>query len=931
MDFSIYSYGGGQMLWTLFNGLALVFKSNSPYLTSVGYLSMIVGGVWATTRAIYQANIGIFAKTWFIPSYAILSLMLVPKTTVNIVDEVDPYFNSDRVDNIPVGLALIASTASTFSRALTEEIESVFPTPENLRYVKAGPIFGARLAAQARYVRIKDPIVRQNIKDFMRQCFYWPFVASNLKGLKQEALTTNDILGFIKTNPHPWLGVYWRQPNGQTEFLDCKTSVGQVADVMALEGEHGLVHLAGTLFGAPVEGEKEVSSKLKHMMGDAWSKLARQTSEASNSVGQQMLVNAYREAVDDKREEMSFERLSPELLSYSATRTLAGQSMSFLVKGSVATSFIPMVQSILFGMLLIVFVLIIPLCFVPGGLTLLTLWIRLIFCVQSFPVFSAILSSLTTMLQARANEGIFRTYGEGFSVETTTALADAAFDASCLMTGLQLSVPFIAYAFISKSGYALSNMASMMSAGVESIASKIGGEMADGNISFDNQSFHNQTISSKQMAQQQLGSNFNYGSSLSDGKMTITTSMDGQQTVSVMQSTLTSNIASNDNLQASINDNYTQSQQLMENASRAYMKSTSDTASNLLSFANRLTHGVGTTDGLSTNQQSEVRQNAEQTLGDLKSFSKKHNISEQTAAEMALRVNAGISYDGGLPGQALGAITGLKGRVGIEGSGGVSANAQNQEIYDAMKNSDEGQRLSKGVGEVMQHAKQNSANITDQAARDAAQSFQGSYAEMSQASEQFQKAYTRTENWSEAKSLADTKGINVNTNENEAYLGYVANKKFGGDIMQATQYVESHPHNREQGEFMAARKASFESWVNDATHKLSENEIQNYLGSMNPKVTGGSFDVTQHQINEAGLKSEDLLQSDFDLIGATLDKSQNKNTEEIRSLRLDLEQQQAIQEMTHREQNEKMNVTRMAKKTGSDISNTWSGIGGESQ
>ena len=232
MDSIIYTYGGGEMLWTIFNGLALIFKSNSPYLTSVGYLSMLIGGIWGATAALYQANIGIFAKSWFIPSYAILSLMLVPKVTVNIVDEVDPYFRSDRVDNIPVGIALVASTASMASRAITEEIETVFPTPDSLRYVKAGPVFGARLAAQARYVRIKDPIVRSNVKNFMRQCFFWPFVASNLKGLKHEALTTNDILGFIRSNPHPWLGVYWKSPDGSQVFMDCKVAVSQVADVM---------------------------------------------------------------------------------------------------------------------------------------------------------------------------------------------------------------------------------------------------------------------------------------------------------------------------------------------------------------------------------------------------------------------------------------------------------------------------------------------------------------------------------------------------------------------------------------------------------------------------------------------------------------------------------------------------------------------------
>jgi conjugal transfer mating pair stabilization protein TraG len=905
MDSIIYTYGGGDMLWTLFNGIALIFKSNSPYLTSVGYLSMLVGGIWGTTAALYQANIGIFAKSWFIPSYAILSLMLVPKVTVNIVDEVDPYFKSDRVDNIPVGIAVVASTASTISRALTEEIESVFPTPDSLRYAKAGPVFGARLAAQARYVRIKDPIVRSNVKNFMRQCFFWPFVASNLKGLKHEALTTSDILSFIRSNPHPWLGVYWKSSDGSQTFMDCKVAVSQVAEVMAVEGDKGLLHLASTLFGGnPDRSEvssKEVSSNLKHMMGDAWSSLARQTSKASASVGQQMLVNAYREAVDDTREEMGQDRLSPDLLSYSATRTLAQQSMSFLVKGTVATSFMPMVQAILFGMLLIIFVLIIPLCFVPGGLSLLALWIRLIFWVQSFPVFSAILSALTTMLHQRMNEGIFRTVGSGFSVETTTALSDAAFDAACLMSGLQLSVPFIAYAFISKSGYALTNVASMMSSGVEGIASKIGGEMADGNISFDNQSFHNQTVSGRQIAQQQLGSQFNYGSSLNDGKMTLSTSMDGLQTVSVMQSTLTSNVSSNDNLQASINDNYTKSQQLMDNATRSFMKSTSDTASQLFNFTNRLSHGVGVSDNANTTDLTDIQKRAEQTQSDLKNFAKRHGVSEQTATEMALRANAGIGINTSIF------------KAGIDGSAGISANAQNQKALDALNSSDLGRRVSEGIGEVIQYSKQHGSNINDQAARDSSRSLQGAYATMNQASEQFQKAYTQSENWAHAKTLSDTKGISLTTNENETYLRYVASKRFGGDIMQAAHYVESNPHNVEQSEFMESRKAAFASWVIDANHILSDGEIQNYLGSVNQMVVPDSLTSTKHHMDQANLKSEEAILKDIDLMGSEMDKSRGSNASEIKNLRFELEQQYSAKQNAHQKKDESLNITRMGK------------------
>ena len=123
MDDIIYTYGGGEVLWKVFNGLAILFKNDSPYWTNIMPLALVIGGIWGASIAIAKANVGLFAKTWFVPTYALLTLLLVPKTTVNIVDEVDPTFKAERVDNIPVGLAFIASTASTFSKAITEMLE----------------------------------------------------------------------------------------------------------------------------------------------------------------------------------------------------------------------------------------------------------------------------------------------------------------------------------------------------------------------------------------------------------------------------------------------------------------------------------------------------------------------------------------------------------------------------------------------------------------------------------------------------------------------------------------------------------------------------------------------------------------------------------------------------------------------------------------
>jgi hypothetical protein len=49
----------------------------------------------------------------------------------------------------------------------------------------------------------------------------------------------------------------------------------------------------------------------------------------------------------------------------------------------------------------------------------------------------------------------------------------------------------------------------------------------------------------------------------------------------------------------------------------------------------------------------------------------------------------------------------------------------------------------------------------------------------------------------------------------------------------------------------------------------------------------------------------------------------NKAAAEIRSLRNDIEQQTAAQERLHKEENEKMNLTRMVKKAEKDTTATW--------
>ncbi|KJV71065.1 conjugative transfer TraG domain protein [Orientia tsutsugamushi str. TA763] len=46
MDYVIYTFGGGDLLWHVFNGIGRVFASNSEYFTPVGHLALTIGGIW---------------------------------------------------------------------------------------------------------------------------------------------------------------------------------------------------------------------------------------------------------------------------------------------------------------------------------------------------------------------------------------------------------------------------------------------------------------------------------------------------------------------------------------------------------------------------------------------------------------------------------------------------------------------------------------------------------------------------------------------------------------------------------------------------------------------------------------------------------------------------------------------------------------------
>ncbi len=885
MESVIYTFGGGEALWRVFNGIAIIFSSNSGYMTSVMKLSMAIGGLWAAFRAILGANMGIFGKDYFVPSYLILNLLLIPTTSVHIIDEVNPGFKYSKVDHVPVGIAVIASTASRISKLVTNTIEGAFTSVEANQYGKTGPMFAARLVGMSRHMTVTDPVMRQNLKDFVRQCFTLPLVWTNMLAGKKAALETDDILGLIESHPHSWLGSYWRKEGGDTAFLYCKEGVAKAKEVMKLEVPNGLVGLATNLFGDNNVDALAANKRLKTYFDDAWVTLSKKTASAHEVAGQQMMMNIYRESGDDKREEFGLQRRNPELVALSSARAKMQQNTGFFASCQMITQMLPPLQSTMLAILCIMFVVIVPMTMLPGGLKTLGMWVKLIIWVESWPIFFAIINCVSLIMASGRGAALVST-GSGLSLLTQNDLADAAWDAYCYAESFMVIVPIIAWAVISQSGYALANLAGTVTRSVDGLSSKIGSEITDGNLSFDNQSFNNRSIAGYQLAQQQLGTSFNFGESYDDGRFRVTTDTRGKDVIQEQQTTLGTNVTSNDNIAATLSESGEKALSASNQKSVMTSNSLSQGLNELYSFSNQFSKGSGLSDGFGSTESMAGSEDFKNSKEIAHRFAQQEGITD----EKAFKVMAQAGVDGGLVGK----IIGIKGGISTDGN----MSAQDRQLIDKAKNSGVSDQFNESLSKGWQKAVDHKALLNDQSQKQALESIQGNFHNAKQHSEQAQASLTESENYRKAAAFVKSSGGNIASNLNDEALDYVG-AKMGMDRKEVAHWQNSHKaeYEAEASKFLAERLQPFMDELR-TSHPMSKEQIaeeaNKHFNNTPNTIDRSDIDSTKRiaDRNDVGESSRQKMEGDVSTLRGNTHQSFREHDGKISTGKSSIEQEQ---------------------------------------
>ncbi len=813
MDYVIHTFGGGDILWHIFNGIGRVFASDSEYFTPVGKFALTLGGIWAATRAIFKGNIGIFAMEWFFPSFFIFIFLFTPKATIWLKDEVS--MNAPvKIDNIPIGIAFFASSASKISYSLSEMLEKhLLPADEGLSNRKNGIMFGAKAIGKIKDIQIEDPITLTNSKEFLRQCFIKPYVIGNILGKKGAAQKTNDIIGFIEQNMPNNFGIYYKDPsNSAISFKNCRQVTPLIKAAINKELHEGLLTKFASSIGVQSDRPEQLNQRLKAMTGDTLKYLKKEQTDIHQWMKQAMLLNANRESYDDWREKFSLARIYPQLVSMNATRGLFQQLFSYLVAGEMAATIMPILQSVFFALVTCMIFIVFPMSMLPGGFNILKTWLLLIIWVASWSVFFTIIHCLGMISLAGKSSSSGLT---GLNILSQGSFSEMILHSYATFQMLATCVPMLSWAVLKGCVHATTTLANQFSP--ISVASGIGANIADNNISMDNYNIGNRTI-----AQQSLTPTLQMaGGIIDDGGMRVTSTDSGKQMLTESVDSLVNNYRSSKLLQDSYQSQFTNSQSYLDGLTDRYSDLTTTGESLATEIGKRLSYEEAKSIGITDSQYLALQQTNSDSESATEHTSNSNRKGTSTNAEASIGGNVGIGI-------------------------GVKVGSENRHEQDQGKTVNQQQSYNEALSKIKSATKEGRLNQSNSDVQSLSNNLNSNFSEQQSVGQEIARTKQNMEQLSYNVNYVSQNSASIDRNLNEPVLDSIVAKNIPGVTSkeQAARWASTHQKEAEQIALDIAK-------INNIVPKaLSSNSSSNIPSKQELRL---AFDKNTKQLNDQAI------------------------------------------------------------------------------
>ena len=471
----IFTIGGGEYIVNVLNAVAAWCGGGG--FRSLIRVVMVIGLIYALLVVAFSMNWRMWLN-WFLGSVLIYGALIIPTTSVRVTDRLNPSLPSAVVDNVPIGLATVASVSSLAGDWMTRTAETVFVMPSALQLSSNGMIYGARLYDRTTEFKIRDPRVRSNLEEFFKQCLFYDIMLGH-KTFASVANST-DILSDMGPGS-PARAMKWLDSSGSSSVITCETAYNQLRNTdlpaetaarLTDEGRKIFPGLTAAAAKAKLDADIPVLTSAFHG--------ASQSSE--QVFHQRSLVDAFLEARANlgSADGDTFAMLRAEAQARNTYSSIAQQAMTW----------VPLLNIVLTVVFYAMFPVIFPLFLLPQtGVPALKGYFTGFFYLAAWGPLYAVLHMF---IMERTAESMNAVAPGGITMAGMAGIDAVNSDTATIAGFLMMSIPFLA-AGLARGAMAVSSQATSMLAPAQGAAEAAAIERTTGNYSYGNQSYMNLT------------------------------------------------------------------------------------------------------------------------------------------------------------------------------------------------------------------------------------------------------------------------------------------------------------------------------------------------------------------------------------------------------------------------------------------------------
>ncbi|EEJ2343345.1 conjugal transfer mating pair stabilization protein TraG [Salmonella enterica subsp. enterica serovar Oslo] len=839
----VYVIAGGEWLRNHLNAIA-AFMSTRTW-DSIEKIALTLSVLAVAVMWVQRHNV--MDLLGWVAVFVLISLLINVRTSVQIIDNSD-LVKVHRVDNVPVGLAMPLSLTTRIGHAMVASYEMIFTQPDSVTYSKTGMLFGAELVSKSTDFLSRNPEIANLFQDYVQNCVMGD-IYLNHKYTLEELMASADPYTLIFSRPSPLRGVY----DSNNNFVTCKDASVSLKDKLNLDTQSGgktWHYYAQQLFG----GRPDPNLLFSTLIGDSYSYFYGSSKSASQIIRQNVTINALKEGITSYAARNGD---SASLVNLATTSSMEKQRLAHVSIGHVAMRTLPMTQTILTGIAIGIFPLLV-LAAVFNKLTLSVLkgYVFALMWLQSWPMLYAILNSAMTFYAKQNGAPVVLSEISQIQLKYSDLASTAGY--------LSMMIPPLSWMMVRGLGAGFSSVYSHFASSAISPTASAAGSVVDGNYSYGNMQTENVN-----------GFSWSTNSTTSFGQMmyqtgsgaTATQTRDGNMVMdaSGAMSRLPVGINATRQIAAAQQEMAREASNRAESALHGFSSSIASAWNSLSQFGSNRGSSDSVTGGADSTMSAQDSMMASRMRSAVESYAKAHNISnEQATRELAsrsTRASAGMYGDAHAEWGIKPKILNVGGGLGVRGGGRASIDWNDEGAHQASSGSrashdarhDIDAKASKDFKEASDYFTSRkvseSGSHTDNNADSRVDQLSAALNSAKQSYDQYTTNMTRSHEYAEMASRTESMSGQMSEDLSQQFAQYV--------MKHAPQDAEAILTNTSSPEIAERRRAMAWSFVQQQVRPGVDNAWRESRGDIGKGMAsvpsgGGSQDIiADHQGHQA--------------------------------------------------------------------------------